>query len=90
MLISAKKTHVFRKGRHFCEFCENDARFPWVELIDVANNSLNFHEKQTNSFKFYEKHTDSLNIHEKHTFSKKGFLFANYAKKTHFSQGYNL
>ena len=50
MLISAKKTHVFRKGtsflrflrkrrtlseggRHFCEFCENDARFPRVEFV---------------------------------------------------------
>ena len=61
------------RGCHFCEFCENDARFPWVELIDFANNSLNFHDKRTNSFKFYEKHINSLNIHEKRTFSEKGF-----------------
>ena len=27
--------HAFsEKGRNFCEFCENDARFPWVELVD--------------------------------------------------------
>ena len=44
VLISLKKTHVFRKGRHFCEFCENDARFPWAEFVDFPNNSLNFYK----------------------------------------------
>ena len=43
---SVKKTHVFRKGRHFCEFCENDVRFPWVEFVDSPKNSLNFYEKR--------------------------------------------
>ena len=71
MLISvssAKKTHVFRRGGHFSEFCENDARFPWVELIDVPNDSLNFHEKRTNSLELYKTMTNSLNIHAQHTF----------------------
>ena len=85
---SAKKTYVFRKGCHVCDFCENDARFPWVELIYFPNNSVNFDEKRTNSLKFYEKRTNSLNIHEKRTFSeKKGVVFANSAKMTHISHG---
>ena len=29
-------------GRHFCEFCENDARFPRVEFADFRKNSLNY------------------------------------------------
>ena len=68
------------RGCHFCEFCENDARFPWVELIDFPNNSLNFHEKRTNSLKFYEKRTNSLNIHEKRTFSEKGCRFCEFCE----------
>ena len=70
MLISvssAKKTHVFRKGCHFCDFCENDARFPWVELIDFPNNSVNFHEKT-------HKFTKVL---------RKAHKFTKYSRKTH-------
>ena len=44
--------HTFsEKERHFCEFCENDARFPWVEFIDFPNNSPNLHKKRTFSEK---------------------------------------
>ena len=40
--------HTFsEKGRHFREFCENDARCPWVELVDLPNNSLKFNETHT-------------------------------------------
>ena len=29
------KKHTFsEKWRHFCELCETDARFPWVEFVD--------------------------------------------------------
>ena len=76
-----KKRMFSERGCHFCDFCENDARFPWVELIDFPNNSLNFHEKRTNSLKFYEKRTNSLNIHEKRTFSEKGCRFCEFCEK---------
>ena len=33
--ISTKNAHFQKKDAFFCEFCENDARFPWVELVDV-------------------------------------------------------
>ena len=62
MLISVKKTHVSERGCHFCEFCENDARFPRVEFVDLPKKSRNFHEKTLN---FNEKRTSSLNVHEK-------------------------
>ena len=29
-----EKRTFSEKGSHFCEFCENDARFPWVEFVD--------------------------------------------------------
>ena len=28
-----EKRTLSKRGRHFSEFCENDARFPWVELV---------------------------------------------------------
>ena len=31
--IHEKRT-CSQKGRHFCEFCENEKRFPWVEFVD--------------------------------------------------------
>ena len=51
----AKKTHVSERGRHFCELCEKDARFPRVEFVDVSNNSLNLHEKTYKFTKFPRK-----------------------------------
>ena len=59
------------RGRHFCEFCEKDARFPRVEFVDFPNNSLNFNEKRTNS----------QNVHEKHTFSETGCHFCELCEK---------
>ena len=44
---SPRKTHMFRKGKYFCEFCEQYARFPWVEFVDFPKNSLNVNEKRT-------------------------------------------
>ena len=50
--IKFNKKHTFsEKWRHFCEICENDARFPCVEFVDFPNNSLNFNEKRTFSEK---------------------------------------
>ena len=70
--------HTFsEKGRHVCEFCENDARFPWVEFVDFLNNSLNFNEKRTC---FIEKRSNSLNVHEKRTFSEKGRHFREFCE----------
>ena len=64
--------HTFsEKGRHFCEICENDARFPWVELVDFPKNSLNVYEKRTNS----------LNVHEERTFSERGCHFCKFCEK---------
>ena len=46
------ETRTFSKTVcHFCEFCENDARFPWVEFVDFIKNSLNFNDKRTFSEK---------------------------------------
>ena len=44
MNFNEKRTFS-EKGCHFREFCENDARFPWVEFVDFPNNSLNPNEK---------------------------------------------
>ena len=76
------KKHTFsEKGFHFCEFCENCARFPWIDFLDFPNNSLNVHEKRTNSLKFYEQHTNSLNIQEKtHMFRKTCCLFCEFCE----------
>ena len=49
-LVSVKKIHVFRKGRHFCEFCENDARFPRVEFVRISSN---FIKKSKNLLEFH-------------------------------------
>ena len=38
-------------GCHFCELCENGARFPWVEFVDFPQYSLKFYEKRTFSEK---------------------------------------
>ena len=59
--------HTFwEKGHHFREFCENDARFPWVEFVDFPKNSLKFHKEFT---KF------SLKTHKFNTFSRKTHIF---------------
>ena len=71
MLISAKKTHVFRKGASFRDFCEKDARFLRGEFVDVPNNSRSFREKRTNS----------LNVYEMRTFSEKGCHFCEFSEK---------
>ena len=46
-----KKRTCSEKGCRFCEFCENDVRFPWVEFVYFLKNSLIFHEKHTFSEK---------------------------------------
>ena len=46
-----EKRTFSEKGYQFCEFCENDARFPRVEFVDFPNNSLNFNGKRTFSEK---------------------------------------
>jgi len=33
VFVHEKRTFS-EKGCHFCEFCENDERFPWVEFVD--------------------------------------------------------
>ena len=49
-LIFMRKRRTFsERGCHVREFCEKDARFPWVEFVDVPNNSLKIHNKRTNS-----------------------------------------
>ena len=55
-----KRRTLSERGRHFCEFCENGARFPRVEFVDFPNNSLNV----------YEKRAKSLNVNEKRTLDK--------------------
>ena len=38
--IFLRKMNIFkRRASFFWEFCENDARFPWVELVDFPKNS---------------------------------------------------
>ena len=46
-----KRRTFSERGCHFCEFCENDACFPWIEFVDFPKNSLSFHEKRTVSEK---------------------------------------
>ena len=56
-----KNAHFHKKGCHFCEFCENDVRFPWVEFVDSPNNSLNFCKNRT----FSEKNKNFVNSAKK-------------------------
>ena len=60
-----EKRTFSKTGCHFCEFCENDARFPWVELVDFPKNSPNVDEKHTKSVNNHKKRTNSANVHAK-------------------------
>ena len=62
---------ISAKNTNFCEFCEKDARFPWVEFVDFPKNSLTVHEKRTISMEKKTqtpcKHVQIHNIFTKNT-----------------------
>ena len=80
-----EKRTVSEKGRHFREFCENDARFPWVEFVDFPKNSLKFHQE----FITFSVKTHKFNkcSRKNACFEKKDVIFVNSAKMAHVSHG---
>ena len=84
---SAKKMHVFRKGCHFCELCEKDARLPRVESVDVRKVACVYENHS-----ILVKHINFCKLCEKGARFQRGRIkkiqfSVNSAKKMHVSRG---